>query len=326
MLTVHTIDDWVQLPGNTQTAILKNLRTKVVLEDWLKALNNKKKRMFAKPFSMKCKSCDGKGKHWVEPRDSSDIHPSQIVKCKQKLWFDCSAQEMDWPVEFDEEGNPTQTQRMMVPYYKIAEEYIPPQLRMIFDMGHGVHDMFQSYGMRGAWGDKKAYTPEFPIDPDKKYRDGRTILPNAEMYWIKGSVDALLHPYIIEVPGIGPVSLRVIHEYKSINDNGYGRLTSPKPDHKWQATLYSKVLNVPIVVYVYLNKNNCNIADYPVAFDHRLWATLEEKIEEVQAQVESGQRFPWEKTSAILEPKECEGCGYHRICNPPRPKKKGRRK
>ena len=324
MLTVHTISDWFRLPGSTQTAILKNLRTKTRLEDWLRSLNDKKKRMFTKPFYMKCKECGGKGKFWVEPRDSSDIHPSQITKCSQKLWFDCSAVEMDWPTEFDENGNPTKTERMLVPYYKIAEEYIEPKLRMIFDLGHGVHDMFQKYGMRGAWGDKRAYFPEFPIDPDKKNQQGDTLLPNAEAFWIKGSVDALLHPYIIHVPGIGDVSLRVIHEYKSINDNGYSRLNSPKADHKWQATIYSKVLNVPIVVYIYLNKNNSFMADFPVPFDPGLWNAIEDKIDAVQRNVEAGTRFPWEETSAVLNPRDCTECGYHKICNPPAPTKKTR--
>ncbi len=116
---------------------------------------------------------------------------------------------------------------------------------------------------------------------------------------------------------MGQVSIRVIHEYKSINDNGYTNLKSPKVDHKWQASIYSRVFDVPIVVYLYINKDSNKLVDFPVPFDFELWTSIEQKIEKIQHYVNGQQVPPWEETSAVLKPKDCESCPYLRICNPP---------
>jgi CRISPR/Cas system-associated exonuclease Cas4 (RecB family) len=313
VLEIYTIDDFYALGLEERTAILKALRSKMRLEDWLRARNGKAKRNFKKKFWMKCPKCRGDSGFWSSPRDGRDIHPSQIHRCIKKLWFDCS-----YTDQIDKDGDP-------VPYFMYAEEYIDPQLQLIFMMGHHVHDIMQELGRQGAWGSKEAYSYEVEIDPDAKDENGKSIFPHAESNWIKGAVDAVLSPYIIKVEGLGDVAIRVIHEYKSINSSSYAMLNQPKSEHKWQATIYSKVLNVPIVVYMYMNKDNCQIADFPIPFDHSMWRTIEEKITTVQHHTEVGAPPPWEMTSAVLSPRECQSCPYVKLCNPPQPDVKRRR-
>jgi CRISPR/Cas system-associated exonuclease Cas4 (RecB family) len=297
VLEIHTIADFYNLSEFHRVAILKALDTKIKLIDWLDLKAREPKKWHKHRFVGKCQNCKGSGKYTHIPRDSRDIHPSQITKCLKKLWFDCSVSD-----QVDEDGD-------NIPYYVWGEDYIEPYLQMTFDHGHGLHDQYQGYGKRGAWG--KHYVPEVPIDPDAG------DLPIAEAFWIRGSVDAILAPYIINVPGLGDVSLRVIHEYKSIKDSEYDALKSPKVDHKWQATIYARVFDIPLVVYLYINKDSNKLKDFPVPFDFTMWEYIEKKIAAVQYYVERKEVPPWEATSAVHKPRECEQCPYLRMCNPP---------
>ncbi len=297
MLTINTIQEFYALSENHRIAILKALNTKARLLDWLDKEARKPTRWHKHSFKGKCRECDGSGYYVHSPRDSRDIHPSQVTKCVKKLIYDCSITD-----QADADGD-------RIPYYVYGESYTEPYLQMILDQGHGLHHQFQGYGLAGAWGNH--YSIETEIDPDAG------DLPLAEVYWIRGSVDGLLSPDIIDVPGIGKVGIRVIHEYKSINSHGYSELKAPKPDHKWQASIYSRIFNVPVVVYLYINKDSMQLADFPVPFDMGLWDSIEKRIERVQFYVNRGHLPPWEETSAVHKPKECETCPYLRICNPP---------
>jgi CRISPR/Cas system-associated exonuclease Cas4 (RecB family) len=294
MLEIRTIADFQRLPDVHRMAILKEIKTKIRLEDWLRSLNDKKKNKITKPIDVRCRNCGGSGKITLTPRNSSDIHPSQLHKCVKKIWMDCSG------------------------YHDRAEGFIDSRLRLIFDIGRKVHEMFQEYGYRGAWGPGKNYYAEFNVDPDAKHADGTSVHPMAEAFWIRGSIDALIDPYLIkEVPGLGPVAIRVVHEYKTINSGGYGRLTRPKADHKWQATIYSVAVDAPVVVFIYLNKDTSQFADFPVPYDPSLMYEIEKKIISIQGYVESSTVPPWEETAATLNPYECSNCEYMKICNPP---------
>lgn len=309
MLELHTIEAFQALPANLQGEVQKALRTKDRLDDYLRSLNRPAGTVtFTEGWKPcpncvegqpgVCRRCAVTGQPgWIyvkEGRDSSDIHPSQITKCLKTLYYACTGSEFE------------------------AEDFINPQLRMIFDMGHGWHDAMQRYGRGGAWGDPAHYHKEAPIDPAAVTHDGTPVLPLAFQYWIKGSADALIDQYICRnVPGLGDVSVRLVHEYKTINSNGYGKLTRPKPEHKFQATIYSAVFNVPLVVYLYTNKDNCQTADFPVPFDNSIWNEIASKIKNVQSYVEDGLEPPWEETSAIKNPQECMECGFRKKCAPP---------
>lgn len=301
-MIIRTIQEFLALPQGHQTEILQALRTKERLDRYLLNLNNKEK---VAPHWVPCKGCEGgsckrcsaEHRGWVwyeeESRDSSDIHPSQIDKCLKYLVLCCSG------------------------YADQHEERVDPRLRRIFDLGHAWHRTIQTYGLKGAFGDAQYYHPEADIDPDATTFDGHPVLPVAAAYWIRGSADALIDYYQIYTPSLGEVYIKVIHEYKTINSGGYERLLRPKPEHKKQATIYSAVFDAPIVVYLYLNKDNCNIADFPVPFDYTIWNDIVAKVYRVQHYVTTEQAVPWEETSAVLAAGECSSCGLRGVCQPP---------
>lgn len=301
MLEINTISQFLELPTQLRDEIQKAIRAKDRLDNWLRSQNKRIGIDLPKmePHWETCTRC----KPWGQPgwvwreeheRDNSDIHPSQIDKCLKALWLSCSG--------YDEQ----------------LEEIIDPRLRQLFDLGSAWHLVMQGYGKRGAWGDPALYHPESTIDPDATTFDDHPIHPLATQLWIKGHVDSVIDRYIIDhVPGIGPVSIRLIHEYKTINVNGYSKLTRPMAKHKMQATIYAAVFDIPIVVYFYTNKDDNKMADFPVPFDHTIWNEAVSKIVQVQSYVNSGQVPPWELTSAVKNQSECMECGYRKTCQPP---------
>jgi CRISPR/Cas system-associated exonuclease Cas4 (RecB family) len=306
MLTVHHISDLFDLSPEQQQAILKAIRCKERLIDWIRARNliPPKQVPVVEAHYEPCK-CQKKnpaepqrwGWIWIEDerRDESDVHPSGVTGCLKSLWFSCSGYAQE--------------------HYKFVE----PSLQMIFDMGHGWHGVMQNfYGKKGAWCAPELYHPEMDINPDATNPDGTPVLPLAADYWIRGHADALIDDYRMEVQGLGEVSIRLVHEYKTINDAGYKKLTKPKPEHLWQATIYSAVFDVPFVDYLYTDKDNSQTCEYPVAFDRRLWEEITKKIEGVKYYVVNEITPPWEQTSQTLNPHECRGCGYVHLCQPPR--------
>jgi predicted RecB family nuclease len=96
---------------------------------------------------------------------------------------------------------------------------------------------------------------------------------------IEGHADGDNLLVIDNIPNAPIYEVGIVHEYKTINQNGFEKLTSPKPEHRVQAMVYARALDRPIVVYMYLNKNDSNIADFPIAFDPEAWARLESKVQ-----------------------------------------------
>ncbi len=301
MLEINTIAQFMDLPTPVRDEIQKAIRGKDRLDNWIKSQQKRVgvERPKVEPHWAECKRCKPYGQPghvWVEEheRDDSDIHPSQIDKCVKFLCYSCMC------------------------YTGHREEFFEPRLQQLFDLGSAWHLVMQGYGKRGAWGDPNGYHPEASIDPDAVNFDGTPVLPLATHYWIKGHVDAIVDRYEIEhVPGIGPVAIRLVHEYKTINSNGYSKLTRPLPKHKKQATIYSAVFDIPIVVYFYTNKDDNKMADFPVPFDHTIWNEAVQKCQETQYYVNNNQLPPWEATSAVKNPAECEECGFRKLCQPP---------
>lgn len=305
-LTVHSIADYYNLSEAQRQSLQYAIKSKERLLAWIRQRNM---RPPVRPASLEpwvrcprciqhvgiceCKAEEHEG--WVrneeeEVRDNSGIHPSGVTDCLKTLYYACSGRAEE------------------------HHEFIDPELQMIFDMGHGWHRIMQKvYGRKGAWCHPDSYHDEVQIDPTS------ADLPLAQQYWIRGHADALIDDYQIpDVPGLGAVSVRLVHEYKTINDAGYKKLTKPKPEHAWQATIYSAVLDAPFVVYLYTDKNNSQTVEYTIPFNQRLWdGEITKKILAVQSYVNAKVDPPWEMTSAKLSPRDCFECGYRPICRPP---------
>ena len=295
MLEIMTIGDFMALPVPQREEIQKALRVRDRLDKWLDGLNTRRPTSLQAEWR-RCRSCDPEHPGWLlwQPRNDSDIHPSQIHKCAKKLWYDCA-------------GCSSQ-----------MEDNIEPRLRRIFDLGHAWHHTVQGYGRAGAWGEKEHYHDEVEIDPGTPDIPN-PALPTAARLWIRGSVDAVIDRYILpDVPTLGDVAVRMVHEYKTINSAAYSNLKRPKPEHKWQAMIYSGVFDIPLVCFLYLNKDTAAQIDYPVPFDPALWQKIEEKVGTVQYYIGRDEMPPWELTSAVLNSYECKDCAYKKICNPPR--------
>lgn len=316
MLEILTISDFVNLSPEHQTAIAKALKSKERLEDWQRAIQMPG---YTAPYPTEyrwvpckcqkqppesqgiCETC-GRPRHYgwrLEPdaadeRDSSGVHPSALDKCAKYTWFTCTGHSGE------------------------LERFDQPRMRRIFDLGSCWHIAMQDwYGARGAWGNPKHYHKEVSIAFEAVNADGTPVHPVATKYWIKGHCDALLTCYVAEVPGIGTVATRVVHEYKTINSSGFAKLTGPQTKHIEQATAYAACLDAPFTVYFYLNKDDSNLQDYVIPFDTKVWNETIKRIEAVQVWVNAGEMPPWELTSAVLSPRECNDCGFRRTCRPP---------
>jgi hypothetical protein len=223
------------------------------------------------PHWAPCKRCDQTGWIWKQPRKGG-IHPSAMYStCLLKIYYEA-----------------VETQQQVVHEARDL---------LIFGLGTAVHNMLQGYGIAGAWGDR--YTPEIAI--------GET--PLAKSLMIEGHADADNILVVDEIAGAPIFEVGVVHEYKSINDNGFNDLKGrPKPAHAQQATIYSACLNRPIVVYLYLNKNNSNIIDFPVPFSPHLWDVMRKKAEMVRDAVLTNAPPPGEFGY------HCKQCSYMSQC------------
>lgn len=237
---VHTIEQWQELTPATQMNILRSIRLKKRLTDWIAEQNSKPKQLEHKVVS--CSDCGGSGQITKHAR-LPGIHASQIGNsCLLKLYKDMEGAE--------------------------ARKVVDPQLQLIFDLGHSVHRMLQNYGLRGAWGPH--YNPECRISEDVQER--------AHQYFLESSADADTILFIDDADPVYNYEVGIIHEYKTINNAGFKTLTSPVPKHKQQATIYQFALNRPITAFLYLNKDNCSVKDFVVGWDPQLWAVTQQKL------------------------------------------------
>lgn len=273
VVKLHTLDQWMATDKNIRSLILQNIKLRDKLFKFLKdKLMEKGESGHALDWKP-CRKCETKGWLKAEPR-LPGIHPSALPHpCLLKIYNEMVGVE--------------------------AHSKIEAKTQLIFDLGHAVHDMLQSYGKQGAWGD--VYDDEVRISKD--FQD------LSEELMLEGHADAE-NIMTIDLPD-SPVVYEVglVHEYKSINTNGFEKLTRPKPEHKMQAMVYSAALNRPVVVYMYFNKNDSNIADFPVAFEPDLWVNIEGKIRLLKTHFEA-------KTPPPATPGyHCQQCAYMFSCD-----------
>lgn len=276
VVELHTIEQWQVVDPQVRSIILQNIKLKDRLQRYLYSLNEKKHTLSEAQWvrCSKCATSEHPGYLLHEPRYDG-IHPSQIGHdCMRKIYYDMI-------------GAP-------------GQERVEPRIRLIFDLGHAVHHMFQTYGLNGAWGPR--YKHEVEISA--KYQQ------LAEALMLEGHADAENILVIDDIPNAPIYEVGIVHEYKTMKSEQFAKLTSPKPEHKKQATIYSAALNRPVVVYLYLNKNDSNLADFPIQFDPVLWQSLENKARTLVGHYERQEAPPGEVGY------HCRECAYVYICDP----------
>lgn len=273
VVQLHTLDQWCAIDQATQSLILQHIRLKDRL--WAFLMKREQKHASANHQSeshwVPCRDCDQRGWILTRPRKPG-IHPSQLSgTCMLKVYKE---------------------------YMGEQQEVIHDAKQMlIFDIGSYAHKMLQDYGRDGAWGPE--YQPEVDIGS----------YPNAKAMNIEGHCDADNILTIDTIPDHPIYEVGVVHEYKTINDNGFTSLKNrPKPEHQQQATVYSACLNRPVTAFLYFNKNNSMIQDFPMAFRYDTWENVKGKIQIVLDAVSSG-----------TPPKgdvgyNCKNCGYYYTC------------
>jgi CRISPR/Cas system-associated exonuclease Cas4 (RecB family) len=270
IVQLHTIEQWNSVTPDIQKLVITHIKLKDRLHRYLMERQKKKNERVSpeEPTWVPCNKCETKG--WVlrEPRYPG-VHPSQVAhQCLLRLY-----KELIGERGFDSAD---------------------PRTMLIWAFGTSLHDLFQAYGEDGAWG--SYYKKEAKITGE--------LQKIAEVLMLEGHADADNILVIEEIPNAPIFEVGIIHEYKSINSYNFSKLTRPKPEHKQQALIYSVALNRPIVVYLYMNKDDSHLADFPVPFDPVAWSTLETKIKTVLEHYDGGTPPP--ATSGF----HCSQCSY----------------
>jgi CRISPR/Cas system-associated exonuclease Cas4 (RecB family) len=273
IIQLHNTRQWLEQNPALRSLILQNIKLKDRLNRFLQEQNRRDNELVEAKW-VRCKKCSDSqypGYLLLEPRYDG-LHPSQIGHpCLLKVFNDMV-------------GAP-------------GESKVEPRLRLIFDLGHAVHHMFQSYGEAGAWG--PVYRKEVEISS--------SFQPLAEQLMLEGHADAD-NILTIDIEGHPLYEVGIVHEYKTINSNGFSKLKRPKPEHKQQAMLYGAALDRPVIVYLYLNKDDSNLADFPVEFEPELWAQLHQKASAIKSFYDKG--IPPEGEVGF----HCRDCPYVYTC------------
>jgi hypothetical protein len=271
IVKVHTIAQWQELTKEVQIEILRNIRLKGRLLEWLDLQNSKPKQL--EHHTAECMDCGGVGAV-IKYARLPGIHASQIgSSCMLKLYKDMEGAE--------------------------AKKVVDSKLQLVFDLGHAAHRMLQGYGLRGAWG--KHYKPETRINEELQTR--------AHEYFIESSADADTILTIDDISNTFIYEVGIIHEYKTINSNGFKNLTGAVPKHKQQAILYQYTLDRPITAFLYLNKDTCDIKDFVSSWDSDLWTATETKLAVLNRLYDSGIEPPGHTGF------HCKDCEYSFNCS-----------
>jgi hypothetical protein len=175
-----------------------------------------------------------------------------------------------------------------------------PRMRSLLDTGSAVHAQLQAYlrEVSSRSNGTEMFEPEAVIDPRNN--------PIADTMDISGHTDGM---YTIQIPDL---SFRFGIELKTINDAGYHKTSNPHPEHITQGTIYQKCLDLPVMLFVYYNKNDSRMVEYPQVFDEALWNAIVEKLDCVRSSAFSG--TPPERENGW----HCTNCKYRKVCQPPK--------
>jgi CRISPR/Cas system-associated exonuclease Cas4 (RecB family) len=200
-------------------------------------------------------------------------------------------------------GNyPMGCQRKM--YYDVEnadnEDHWDPRLRSLLDTGTMIHEQLQAYThvVADRSGGMETFFDEVDIDPDKN--------PIAAALDLSGHTDGI-YTILTDM-----YDIRFALEIKSISEKGFKATKSIHSEHAMQGTIYQKCLDVPVMLFVYYNKNTSEMSEFRQVFDPDRWKAIEDKIRYVQECVLDEEPPPHETSW------NCRTCKYKRICKPPR--------
>lgn len=175
---------------------------------------------------------------------------------------------------------------------------------MRFDLGHAVHRVFQDEFQEMCLGTYGTLTFEDEV------KIGKGTHELCDLYQISSSSDGLFTFY----RNTGEPYLRVGLEIKTASEKEYEKINNPKDAHLSQGSLYQKMLDVPLMWYLYYNKSNSfytpPTAPWVVPFDKAEWNKVESRAKQVHLLV-SQNTLPDRE-----EGMPCTWCSYALTCEP----------
>lgn len=271
-MKLRTIEDLRSMKPEHVNALVNSYSFIKDVKDWVKTHRNRKSSL-DKVVTVDCRECEGSGSKTLTPRSILVAHPSSFSPdaCLRRIWYDMTG-------ELEEISSFT------------------PELLLIFDVGHAIHGMLQSYAHQ-TYGDK--------------YED--EVRSVVEDLMISGSMDGKVD--------LGHV--RIGHEYKTASNRSYTDITrkgAPKIEHLWQVTPYMVANDLPLMTFIYFNKDNSSMAEFTVPFPEEIWAQVEAMMEEVINAPDDGPG-PVKPDGSEISPFRCKDCVYNHGCT----KKLGRK-
>lgn len=233
---------------------------------------------------------------WNRPRLKKVFHPSALSgDCDFKLFLDL------W-----------------------GAEYVPKQskaLQMVYDTGTAVHGQLDYLFMTHAADHEYAFIPEIGFKPsyieDNTGEENKLWIGSRRIDELRmaGHADGLM-TRVFRIDG-QEVRLRIVFEFKTISSSGFRKLTStPHLAYVKQVHAYMTCLDVGVTVLLYINKDNSNMAAFPLIYNPSTWKPLEARLLNVRALRKKYQE-PKKKTG-----NGCRSCGYLEVCAPPLPKRR----
>jgi CRISPR/Cas system-associated exonuclease Cas4 (RecB family) len=271
MTAIHSIDDlWTHTPEEIEeTRKSINLREAAIAQ---MSQSGRRKGLTLDEYRdaldlqdtiehPKCGACHGHGRLRPHIRRVGSIHPSAAHRCVTRLYYDVLATDA-------------------------AEEYIPWNLAITFEIGHTVHKIVQT-ALHGFYGDD--FIDEAPVN-----------LPEALV--LGGAADGL----------VDTKTWRALLEIKTISASQFKDLRSPKKEHVLQASIYARALDSPFISFLYVSKEGPDhpIREFVITYDDAVYQDwLRTKVEKVKVGLEAG-RPP----IADANKYECDQCGFKEIC------------
>jgi CRISPR/Cas system-associated exonuclease Cas4 (RecB family) len=161
------------------------------------------------------------------------------------------------------------------------KEQVPAHMRMIFSMGHALHDMVQA---------------KIEDDFDDFKAEVKSEFPALKLY---GHCDGIFaeRDWILEI--------------KTCSNDVFRKTVRPKKEHVWQVHCYMFCHDIPRCQLMYVNRANGSTRTFQVEFENDVWDRIVEIIEYVESFVEKGEPPPQEPSWF-----SCNSCKFNYTCNP----------
>lgn len=214
--------------------------------------------------------------HPYQPPRPPGIHASEIIKCKRQAVYSLSG--------------------------TVAAPKPNARMNARFEIGSAVHEMVQRHFTYMSNTRKTA--PKFRFE-----REVSTIkTPLGQRYIIDSRADGVYTLLDVEDKPFARVGL----EIKTISSSDFAKLKAPEERHLDQATVYMACLDLPLMWFLYINKESGDrtpmVPPWLTVFDAARWARIRDRIESALNDWSSG----------VLPPKEtgfhCTFCAYANTC------------